>query len=145
MKQLPEILPAPYSNKQEPSTEAKPADISAEHSDALSMWRSRLARFGDRPFLYYFDTPVTADTVEAESDALAAAFAARGLGRGDRVALYLRNVPQFVGLLTARSTTSVTAAGTTCPRRVEVLPDLPKTPTGKLLRRELRERTGDTR
>jgi long-chain acyl-CoA synthetase len=26
------------------------------------------------------------------------------------------------------------------PRRVEVLPDLPKTPTGKLLRRELRER-----
>jgi long-chain acyl-CoA synthetase len=26
------------------------------------------------------------------------------------------------------------------PRRIEVLPDLPKTPTGKLLRRELRER-----
>jgi len=26
------------------------------------------------------------------------------------------------------------------PRHVEVLPDLPKTPTGKLLRRELRQR-----
>jgi long-chain acyl-CoA synthetase len=26
------------------------------------------------------------------------------------------------------------------PRYIEVLPDLPKTPTGKLLRRELRER-----
>ena len=80
----------------------KPADITPEYSDALSMWRSGLARFGDRPFLYYFDTPVTADTVEAESDALAAAFAARGLGRGDRVALYLQNVPQFaIGLLAA--------------------------------------------
>lgn len=31
------------------------------------------------------------------------------------------------------------------PRRVEVLPDLPKTPAGKLLRRELRERTSDSR
>ena len=30
------------------------------------------------------------------------------------------------------------------PRHVEVLPDLPKTPTGKLLRRELRQRaSGD--
>jgi long-chain acyl-CoA synthetase len=29
------------------------------------------------------------------------------------------------------------------PRRVEVLADLPKTPTGKLLRRELRERAID--
>jgi long-chain acyl-CoA synthetase len=28
------------------------------------------------------------------------------------------------------------------PRRVEILPDLPKTPTGKLLRRELRNRAG---
>ncbi len=80
----------------------KPADITPEHSDALSMWRSGLARFGDRPFLYYFDTPVTAARVEAESDALAAAFAERGLGRGDRVALYLQNMPQFViGLLAA--------------------------------------------
>jgi long-chain acyl-CoA synthetase len=80
----------------------KPADITPEHSDALSMWRSGLARFGDRPFLYYFDAPVTAEAVEADSDALAAAFAARGLGRGDRIALYLQNMPQFViGLLAA--------------------------------------------
>ena len=80
----------------------KPPDVSPEHSSALSMWRSGRTRFGDRPFLYYFDTPVSADRVEADSDALAAAFVARGLGRGDRVALYLQNVPQFVvGLLAA--------------------------------------------
>src|SRR5215813_432726 len=79
----------------------KPADITPEHSDALSMWRSGLARGGDRPFLYYFDAPVTAATVEAESDALAAALRARGLGRGDRIALYLQNMPQFVVSLLA--------------------------------------------
>ncbi len=66
------------------------------------MWRSGLAAGADRPFLYYFDTPVTAATVESESDALAAAFAVRGIGRGDRIALFLQNVPQFaVGLLAA--------------------------------------------
>jgi len=82
--------------------QGKPPDITPEHTDALSMWRSGLARFGARPFLYYFDAPVTADTVEADSDALAAAFAARGLGRGDRIALYLQNMPQFViGMLAA--------------------------------------------
>jgi len=80
----------------------KPADITPEHSDALSMWHSGLAAGADRPFLHYFDTPVTAATVEAESDALAAAFAARGVGRGDRIALFLQNMPQFVvGILAA--------------------------------------------
>ncbi|MGH3411127.1 MAG: AMP-binding protein, partial [Streptosporangiaceae bacterium] len=80
----------------------QPADITPEHCDALSMWRSGLARQADHPFLYYFGTAVTAAAVEAESDALAAGLAARGLGRGDRLALYLQNVPQFVvGLLAA--------------------------------------------
>jgi long-chain acyl-CoA synthetase len=83
----------------------KPADTTPENSDGLSMWRSGLSRRtrgADRPFLYYFDAPVPAAMVEAESDALAAALAARGMGRGDRLALYLQNVPQFlVGLLAA--------------------------------------------
>jgi long-chain acyl-CoA synthetase len=92
--------------------EGKPADITPEHGDALSMWRagtgSRAAGAGpggagsDRPFLYYFDAPITAATVDSESDALAAALAGRGLRRGDRIALYLQNMPQFViGLLAA--------------------------------------------
>ena len=83
----------------------KATDIPPEHSDALSMWRSgldRSARSAERPFLYYFGAAVSAATIEAESDALAVALAVRGLGRGDRLALYLQNVPQFVvGLLAA--------------------------------------------
>ena len=76
----------------------QPATITPEYGDALAMWRAG-AGAGDaagRPFLYYFDTAVTGAAVEADSDALAAALAARGVGRGDRVALFLQNVPQFV-------------------------------------------------
>ena len=76
----------------------KPADITPACGDALAMWRggAGAGAAAGRPFLYYFDTPVTGAAVDADSDALAVALAARGLGRGDRLALYLQNVPQFV-------------------------------------------------
>ena len=76
----------------------KPADITPAAGDALAMWRGGAGAGGaaGRPFLYYFDTAVTGAAVEADSDALAVALAARGVGRGDRIALFLQNVPQFV-------------------------------------------------
>ena len=76
----------------------QPADITPEYGDALAMWHGGAGadEAAGRPFLYYFDTAVTGAAVEADSDALAVALAARGLGRGDRVALFLQNVPQFV-------------------------------------------------
>ncbi len=81
----------------------KPADITPACGDALAMWRggAGAGAAAGRPFLYYFDTPVTGAAVDADSDALAAALAARGLGRGDRLALFLQNVPQFVTALLA--------------------------------------------
>jgi long-chain acyl-CoA synthetase len=81
----------------------KPADITPEYGDALAMWHggAGAGEAAGRPFLYYFDTAVTGATVEADSDALAVALAARGVGRGDRVALFLQNVPQFVIALLA--------------------------------------------
>src|ERR1700753_701695 len=62
------------------------------------MWQQGAGADGAaaRPFLYYFGTAVTGATVEADSDALAVALAARGGARGDRVALFLQHVPQFV-------------------------------------------------
>ncbi len=76
----------------------QPADIAPAYGDALALWQAGAGadRAADRPFLYYFDTAVTGAVVQADSDALAAALAARGIGRGDRIALYLQNVPQFV-------------------------------------------------
>jgi long-chain acyl-CoA synthetase len=81
----------------------QPADITPDCRDALAMWRggAGAGAMAGRPFLYYFDTPVTGAAVDADSDALAAALAARGIGRGDRLALFLQNVPQFVIALLA--------------------------------------------
>jgi long-chain acyl-CoA synthetase len=81
----------------------QPADITPEYADALAMWRGGAGASGAaaRPFLYYFGTAVTGGRVDADSDALAAALAARGVGRGDRLALFLQNVPQFVIALLA--------------------------------------------
>ena len=76
----------------------QPAGIAPSCGDALAMWHGGAGadEAADRPFLYYFDTALTGAAVEADSDALAAALAARGLRRGDRIALFLQNVPQFV-------------------------------------------------
>src|ERR1700722_17298329 len=81
----------------------KPADITPTCDNALAMWHAGAgsAEAAGRPCLYYFDTAVTGGTVQADSDALAVALAARGLGRGDRLALFLQNVPQFVIALLA--------------------------------------------
>ncbi len=81
----------------------QPTDITPSHGDALALWQGGAgsAEAAHRPFLFYFDTPVTGAAVDADSDALAVALAARGLGRGDRVALFLQNVPQFVIALLA--------------------------------------------
>ncbi|MGH3282080.1 MAG: class I adenylate-forming enzyme family protein [Trebonia sp.] len=83
--------------------EGKPADIMPGYGDALSMWRGGAGAAGaaNQPFLYYFGTAVTGAAVERDSDALAVALAARGLRRGDRVALFLQNMPQFVIALLA--------------------------------------------
>lgn len=79
----------------------KPADLTVDITDAVTMWRASAGRFADRPFLHYFDAAVSVRQIDAESDALAAALADRGVVRGDRVALYLQNVPQFVVALLA--------------------------------------------
>ncbi len=66
----------------------------------LGMFRDTVATAPDSPMLHYFDTTLTAADVDRMSDALAVALADGGFGAGDRLALYLQNVPNYViGLL----------------------------------------------
>ncbi len=67
----------------------------------LDALRSAVATAGDRPFLRYFDSVLSYDDVDRLTDAFAVALADRGFGRGDRMALFLQNVPQYVLALIA--------------------------------------------
>ncbi len=67
----------------------------------LATFRSALASGSDRPFVRYFDGVLTYGDVDRMSDAFAVALSDKGFGRGDRLALYLQNVPQYVLALIA--------------------------------------------
>ena len=80
--------------------QGQPAELSLDYSDALTMFRASVQRNPDGDFIRYFGAGITGRELDQLSDAFAAALAGLGVGQGDRVALYLQNVPQFViGLL----------------------------------------------
>ncbi|MFF6826879.1 AMP-binding protein [Streptomyces longwoodensis] len=58
--------------------------------------RRAAAEAPERPFLAYFDGRLTYREVDRLSDSVAGHLAARGLRRGDRVAVLLQNSPHFV-------------------------------------------------
>ncbi|MGW7381665.1 class I adenylate-forming enzyme family protein [Streptomyces sp. NPDC054794] len=58
--------------------------------------RRAVAEAPDRTFLAYFDARLSYREVDELSDSVAAHLAARGLERGDRVAVLLQNSPHFV-------------------------------------------------
>ncbi|MCH1866199.1 AMP-binding protein [Nocardioides sp. CFH 31398] len=76
-------------------------DITPEHADGLSLFAAGLAADPDGVAVHYFDGVVTRRELDEASDALASALLARGFGAGDRLAVYLQNVPQFVVCLVA--------------------------------------------
>ena len=77
------------------------ANIVFEHAHALSLFDAAVARASDQTAIRYFDASLSYAEIDALSDALAAALQAQGVQRGDRVAIYLQNVPQFVIALVA--------------------------------------------
>ncbi|MGQ0622414.1 MAG: AMP-binding protein [Panacagrimonas sp.] len=76
--------------------EGQGPDIEVEHPHALSLFRAAVSRAAGRPAIHYFDRTLSYREVDALSDALAVALIESGVVRGDRVALFLQNVPQFV-------------------------------------------------
>jgi long-chain acyl-CoA synthetase len=78
----------------------QPAEIVPEHESALAMFEATAARLPDGPAVLYFDRALSYREVDELSGALGAGLAAEGVRPGDRVALYLQNVPQFlIGML----------------------------------------------
>lgn len=73
-----------------------PTTIDLEYSSGLEMFRSAVSRLPDNPLIRYFDTTLTLKEVDRLSDVFAAALAERGLRPGDRFAVYLQNIPQYL-------------------------------------------------
>jgi long-chain acyl-CoA synthetase len=74
----------------------QPAEIEPDHPSALAMFAATARRSPDSVAVHYRDQALTYGEVDQLSGAYAAALAERGVGRGDRVALYLQSVPEFV-------------------------------------------------
>jgi long-chain acyl-CoA synthetase len=73
-----------------------PHDIETEHRSMLAAFKEAVSRAPERTALQYFDTGISFAEVEQLSGALAAGLQAEGFEPGDRLAVYLQNVPQFV-------------------------------------------------
>jgi len=74
----------------------RPDAIEPASTTALDMFRATAARQGDRALVHYFDRSISAAQIDAMSDSLAVALQQRGTEPGDRIALYLQNIPQVV-------------------------------------------------
>jgi long-chain acyl-CoA synthetase len=71
-------------------------DYDLEFGDALDMFRAGVATDPSAVALRYFDGVITRQELDELSDGLAAGLLANGFAPGDRLAVYLQNVPQFV-------------------------------------------------
>src|SRR3954466_2111209 len=71
-------------------------DVDVEFDDALAMTRATIAARPAAPAVKCFDGTRTWRELDEQSTALAAGLLAHGFQRGDRLAVYLQNVPQFV-------------------------------------------------
>jgi long-chain acyl-CoA synthetase len=73
-----------------------PGDIEAEYGNCLEMFKAAVARAPERPLIHYFGRTLTVAESDHLSDALAVGLRDLGVEHGDRVAVYLQNVPQFL-------------------------------------------------
>lgn len=71
-------------------------DLTPEATNALDHLRKTFQNHGQSPALYYFDKIISYAELERMSDAFACGLIDLGIKKGDRAALYLQNIPQFV-------------------------------------------------
>ena len=74
----------------------QPASITVEFGSALDMFKAAVARDPDGVIIRYFDGRISLRELDGLTDAFAAAIVDAGFTPGERVAVYLQNVPQFL-------------------------------------------------
>jgi long-chain acyl-CoA synthetase len=72
------------------------SEFTPAHPSALAMFAASVRAAPDTPVVKYFDGTITLRELDEMSDAFAASLLANGFERGDRLAVYLQNVPQFL-------------------------------------------------
>ena len=79
-----------------------PAELPVTTGSILEAFQEVVQRDPDTTLVRYFDVPLSASTIDEISDGLAVAMQQRGIQPGDRIGMYLQNVPQsMIALLSA--------------------------------------------
>ncbi len=73
-----------------------PPELEIPKENLVQILKRAVSCGGSRPAVYYFGSSISYAQIDRWSDQLAAALQDLGLKRGDRVVLYLQNMPQFV-------------------------------------------------
>jgi long-chain acyl-CoA synthetase len=71
-------------------------EITPRFANGLEMLLATVRTMPEQPAMYYFDRSISYSEVDRTSSALAFALKQRGVKYGDRIALYLQNIPQFL-------------------------------------------------
>lgn len=79
------------------------------YGSVVEAWRARVEANPARAAVRYFDGSISAAELDAHADALAAELQARGVQHGDRIGIYLQNVPYYPISLLAIWKTGATA------------------------------------
>jgi long-chain acyl-CoA synthetase len=78
--------------------------------DVRALWQST-RQFADRPYLVYQDERLSYAEAHTQVDAIAAWLAAAGVGPGDRVAIAMRNYPEWLLIYWACVSTGIAVVG----------------------------------
>ncbi len=73
-----------------------PSDLEIPNMTAIDIFENTASRQPQAAAIHYFDSTITYGELNSLSDSLAAALFNMGLRKGDRIALDLQNVPQFL-------------------------------------------------
>jgi long-chain acyl-CoA synthetase len=73
-----------------------PSDLKISKKTAIDIFEATVSKLPQSPAIHYFDNTITYEELNSLADSLAASLSDLGLGKGDRIALDLQNVPQFL-------------------------------------------------